>query len=396
MFNKFIAIAVALFIGSFTLSAQNSLQDLQKELTDVEKVLAESAKKKDDLLKRIDDFDLMGWKFGGAGGANFNLAGSNSWFNAGPSQATLGGVVSVFANNNQEKTFWNSWANLKLGYVNTNLNPLKVVDPTDPSKLVDGVAADWSKNVDELYLATLYGYKFTDILAGSVMADARTSFGNFFDNAIISVGVGVTYKPNADLTVVFHPLTFQGVAAKTNAVKEAFSFDNVVAANEGDLEFTGDFGAKVVIDYKRELLRNVVWTTNLTAFTPYADFDNLNVTWLNGFGYKFNDWLNVSLNYDFRYYKPETYSLYSQDNVNALLDAAEAANGLDTDLTDLEKATISENWISANPLPTIIDEVENGVFADNYNYLQRRWGLNLGFTTTFNINKMPSLPIGRK
>jgi len=390
MSNKFIAILVALFVGGFTLnlSAQNSLQDLQKELTDVDLQLTELEKKQIELKKRIEDFDVMGWKFGGAGGANFNLVGSRSWFNAGDSQATLGGVISVFANNNQEKTFWNNWANLKLGYVNANLNPLKVEVP-DPNNiggtiLEDGVAANWEKNVDELYLASLYGYKFSPVLAGSVLADARTSFGNFFDNAIISVGVGVTYKPNADLTVVFHPLTFRGIAAKTNSVKNAFEFKDVLSDDDGKLQMTGDFGAKVVIDYKRELLRNVMWTTNFTAFAPYNDFGNLEATWLNGFGYKFNDWLNVSFNYDFRYFKPETYSLYSQNAIAAL------TAGIDDD--DLVKQ-ITDDWNADNSIADIKEEVENGVQADNYSYLQRRWGLNLGFTTTFNLSKMPSLPI---
>ena len=393
MSNKLIAILVALFIGGFTisLSAQNSLQDLQKELADVDLELTELEKKQIELKKRIEDFDVMGWKFGGAGGANFNLAGSNSWLNAGPSQATLGGVISIYANNNQEKTFWNNWGNLKLGYVNTNLNPLKVVsiDPTSGvENLVDVDAADWSKNIDELYLASLFGYKFSPVLAGSVMADARTTFGDFFDNAIISVGVGVTYKPNADLTVVFHPLTFRGIAAKTNAVKNAFEFKDVTNNNDGKLEMTGDFGAKVVIDYKRELLRNVMWTTNLTAFTPYGDFDKLEATWLNGFGYKFNDWLNVSLNYDFRYYKPETYALYANNQIDALTAGIE---------DDTQIQQITDAWNAANPIATIIEEVEDGIQADNYSYLQRRWGLNLGFTTTFNLSKMPSLPIvGRK
>ncbi len=356
MLNKFYAIALFLLAGTFGVSAQTSLQDLQKELDATKTGISDLETKRLDLEAQIKDFDLVGWKFGGAGSAGLSVAGSSNWFNAGESLTSFSGGISLFANNNQEKTFWNNWGNLKLGYIKSG-NPISLDSSGTVIPIPEVNLLDWEKNLDELYLASLFGYKLSDKLAVSAMVDARTTFGNFFDNALVTAGAGITWLPNSDLTVVFHPLTYKGIFAKTNSVKTAFEFDPV-GLEDGKMQSTGEFGAKIVVDYKKELWRNIVWTTNLTAFAPYSNFDNIEATWLNTFGLQLSKYLTLGLNYDLRYYKPETHSIIGGF-------VGETTQPIDY-----------KNIIDSN---------------DEFSYVQQRWLLSLNFATTFDITKLPTL-----
>lgn len=386
MSNKIFAFVAFLLIGTFGLNAQNSLQDLQKELEDTKTSLADLETKRLDLEKRIEQYDLIGWKFGGTGAANFTMAGFSNWIvGAGDNNATLGGNVNLYGNNNQEKYFWNNGVSLRLGYIN-NTGAAKLSEVTgEAGGLLDG--DNWARNIDEIYISSLFGYKLSPVLAVSVLADARTSFANFFDPAIVSAGVGLTYKPNADLTVVFHPLTFRGIFASSEQIKVGYE-------NWEDLEknLIGDLGAKIVIDYKRELARNLVWTTNLSAFLAYADFGNPEITWLNDFGYKFNDFLTLNLHYGLRYYKPESYSGYVNEIANGYVNDDDETLYSTADLSNIKD--YAYGTITSDELTDLLgadSPAPSGAFTEKF--LQQKYFIGVGFTTTFDITKFPTIPL---
>jgi len=175
MFNKFLSFIAILSIGALWLNVDaQSLQDLQNELDATKTSISDLEKKQIDLEKAIDGFDVIGWKMGGAGGLGFNLAGfSDSWVvGKGDNVATLLGNLSLFANYNQEKYFWNNTGLLRLGYINSV-----------PSLADNALFDNWTRNQDEIYISSLFGYKLTETFAISALADARTSFGGFFDPA---------------------------------------------------------------------------------------------------------------------------------------------------------------------------------------------------------------------
>jgi hypothetical protein len=64
--------------------------------------------------------------------------------------------------------------------------------------------------------------------------------------------------------VVIHPLNYNFV----------FS--------ENGFDYQSSFGTKIVADYKREIVKGIKWTSNLSAFMSYKGIDLSNWTWING------------------------------------------------------------------------------------------------------------------
>jgi len=348
MFNKFLSFIAILSIGALWLNVDaQSLQDLQNELDATKTSISDLEKKQIDLEKAIDGFDVIGWKMGGAGGLGFNLAGfSDSWVvGKGDNVATLLGNLSLFANYNQEKYFWNNTGLLRLGYINSV-----------PSLADNALFDNWTRNQDEIYISSLFGYKLTETFAISALADARTSFGGFFDPGYISVGVGGTWKPSANFVLVVHPLTFRGTFAQDTLVKQGFGFDDL------NSNIQGDFGAKILASYTRELAPRLTWASNLNVFFNYGDFENPEATWNNDFGYALSPQVSLAFGHAFRFYKPETYGQFRKGFPLA------SAGQTNEQLESLEQFG-----------------------GDAFKFGQQKWLFTVGITTTFDITKIPLL-----
>lgn len=376
MFNKFLTLITCLMMGAVcsNLSAQ-SLQDLQKELDETKVQLTDLEKKRIDLEKRINDFDVIGWKMGGTGGLGFNLAGfSDSWVvGKGENLASLLGNLGLYANYNQDTWFWNNTGLLRLGY---QRSATKVEDLFD----------DWARNQDEIFLSSLYGYKLTEQFAISALADARTSFGNFFDPGYVSVGIGGTWKPNNNLVVVIHPLTYRGTFAKTNAIKQGLEFDSL------DDNFKGDFGAKLAATYNRELLPRLNWASNLNIFLAYADTDKPEITWNNDFGYALTENISLAFGHTFRSYKLETFGYFRDVVANAgtVVDGVSQPTYI-LNADDLQVPITND--IKNEVAGLTNDQLEDyDLFnTDAFGFGQNKWLFTIGITTTFNVNKIPVL-----
>lgn len=337
----------------------------------------------------------------------FSVSGFDNWIvGAGDNAANLVGNINLYANNNQEKFFWNNAGSFRLGFYKAVSGLNFSIDPNfEAPGIFD--KGGWSRNVDEIYLSSLFGYKLSPVLALSVMADARTSFGQFFDPAYVSIGAGITYKPNADFTAVLHPISFRGTFIQTQSLKVTSGWEDL------DTNIKGDLGAKLVIDYRRDLWKGIVWISNLNAFLAYSDFENPEITWLNDFGYQLNEFMSINLHYGLRFYKPETTRFqgesWARGNTYDVDGVATPLMGLDIDGDGLSNAsdvleagdltkypyaftsTGAETYFAnefANESSTL-----NTFINDNVKHFQQKWIFGIGFNTTFDLTRLPSLPM---
>ena len=110
-----------------------------------------------------------------------------------------------------------------------------------------------------------FGYKLSKTWAISTLAEYRSSLLHNINNpGFLDIGVGATWTPITDLVVVIHPLNYNFV----------FS--------DGGFDYESSVGAKVVADYKREIVKGLNWTSNLSAFISYQGKNLSNWTWING------------------------------------------------------------------------------------------------------------------
>lgn len=239
---------------------------------------AEMAPKKDSIAAiqgRVDAIQakidaLPGWKKGAFGTIGANLTNFNNWYAQGSpnnSSGNIGVTVNGFANLKQEKFFWRNSMNVNLAWV-------KFDDKDDPSD-----DDSFRQASDVFTISSLYGQKLSEKFAISGLGEYRTTLlSNFNDPGYLDLGVGATWTPITDLVVVIHPLNYNFVFSKNDAV------------------FESSLGAKIVADYTRKI-GAVNFKTNLSMFQSYKSGDLSNYTWINSFGYTL--WNGIGLGFEF-------------------------------------------------------------------------------------------------
>jgi hypothetical protein len=197
------------------------------------------------------------WDVGAYGNAGFNLAQFTNWLSkASPNTTafTIGLTSNGFANLQQPKYFWRNNASLTLGW-------LKFDDRDDPTD-----SKDFKVSADACDVTSLYGYKLSEKLALSSLGEYRTSLldDRFNNPGYLDIGAGLTWTPIVDLVVVMHPVNYNFVFSK------------------GDFDYQSSLGAKLLADYKKEIVKGIAWKSSLSAFISYKSSDLSNWSWVNG------------------------------------------------------------------------------------------------------------------
>lgn len=180
-----------------------------------------------------------GWSKGGVGIIGADLNSNDSWYaiNAPFSQSNGFGLnASAFANNNQEKWFWNNLLTLNLKQTKTKL---------DSRADGDGVKAI----TDALDISSLAGYKLAPKWALSAEAKYQSTLLNFNKPGKLVASAGATWLPIPNAVVIFHPLAYE--------------------KNFPGGDFVSAAGCKIGATYSATIIPGVAWSTNLSAFIPY-------------------------------------------------------------------------------------------------------------------------------
>lgn len=256
-----------------------------------------------DLQRQIDL--LSGWRKGYSGLVGFDLANSADWIanpNPNSTATSLNLGLTGWANNDKEKTLWHNKGILTKAWQDVDLSTADGME--DEDGLFD------NGTVDILNLSSLAGYKFTSKLAATALGELNTSLGNFLAPGTADIGVGVTWLPIENLTVVIHPFNYHIAWPAANAV-----------GPDGEISSSGSLGAKFRADYTRDLLiqgRKIAWGSTLTGFLPYSgDKTIFNITdsegnvtmreaglaewtWLNNFSFEIWKGIGVGLGFGLR------------------------------------------------------------------------------------------------
>jgi len=224
-----------ILLASFGLQAQDNAQ--------LKSMAAEKRAAADALMAEAADLESQlapeyGWTKGGVGIVGANLASNSNWFaiNAPNSSSNgLGINASAFANQNQEKYFWNNLLTLNLLQTKTKL--------TENSTAVKAIT-------DALDLSSLFGYKLAPKWALSAEGKYTSTLLNFNKPGKATVSAGATWLPIPNAVVILHPLGYE--------------------KNWPSGDFVSMLGMKVGATYSATIIPGVAWSTNLSAFIPYT------------------------------------------------------------------------------------------------------------------------------
>lgn len=266
MTKKLICSVVLVMLVSFGFS--QTKEDLEAAKSERQAEVDKYQKQVDSIQSVIDA--LPGWRIGAFGTIGGSLSQFNNWYAQGSPNNEAGNIgftVNGYADKIEDKYFWKNALTL-------NLNWVKLDDKDDPSD-DDGFRA----TTDVFNLSSLYGYRVSKSWAASAFAEYRsTIIDNFNDPGYLDVGIGMTWTPNSDLTVVIHPLNYNFVFADDTTI------------------FDSSLGAKIVADYTKTIGKLNI-KSNFSTFQSYDDSNLSNWTWTNSFGYTI--WKNIGLGFDF-------------------------------------------------------------------------------------------------
>jgi FtsZ-binding cell division protein ZapB len=248
-----------------------------------------------------------GWRTNLSGIVGFNLSTSNKWIsNPNPNAKSTGLNLGLTAGANlsKPKYFWNNKLVASKAWQDVDLD----------DELVEDDLFD-NGTVDILNIASLAGYKVMPKLAISGLGEVNTSIGNFFSPGTVDIGVGVTWLPINNMTVVIHPLNYN------------IKFPEAGLQN---VETTGALGAKLRVDYGRDLTilgKRLSWSTTLSSFLPYGSTKTLitpedpaiaayeatsfEYTWLNTISFEVWRGIGVGISFGLREAKFEVNDLQS-------------------------------------------------------------------------------------
>lgn len=264
-------------VTSFTLSAQ---------VTDGEKAL--KAQNKD---------TTQGWQKGGVFSANFTQVSLSNWAAGGQSSVSLNGLLDLFANYKKGNTAWDN--NLTLGYGETKLG-----------------GSDWFKSDDRILLNSKYGQKAsknwyyagllnfrTQFAPGFTDVTETTKISDFMAPGYLLGAIGMDYKPSDNFTLFISPVTSKltVVNIQTLADAGAFGVDAAEFDANGNKTKNGsttrlEVGGYFRMHYKRKIMENVNYQTNLDVFSNYAEKpQNLDITWDNLLSMKVNKYLTTTI-----------------------------------------------------------------------------------------------------
>ncbi len=304
-------LCITILCLSVTMMMSQSILELQEMQVEKKASIADLQSKIDGIQKEVDGLQieidkLSGWRKGVNGLLGFDLSNSNGWVanpNPDAKATSLNIGLTGYLLNDKEKTFWHNKGIIQKAWQD--------VDRSDADSTVDGDGLFDNGTVDILNLSSLAGYKLTETLAASGLAELNTSIENFLNPGTLDIGVGVTWLPLKNLTVVAHPLNYH------------FAFSGI-----DGLESTGSIGAKFRVDYFNDFFVSGVgvnWTTTLTGFIPYSDKKSIatlpdgtefsagltEYSWINTLSFKVWQGIGVGIGWGLRNSKFESSSTQS-------------------------------------------------------------------------------------
>lgn len=243
---------------------------------------------------KVEIDSTKAWSITGQNTLMLNQAAFSNWVGGGANN--IGWLAGVNYNMTYEKdrTLWENIVILGYGQNNTQ-----------------GVGT--RKTQDVINLSTNYGYEVTKNWYASVGASLLTQFApgyedgnnpaaakisNFMAPGYVNLGVGMTYKPNDNLTVSLRPAN-----ARWTFVLDK---DLQLAGNYG-LKHDGDsslfqFGFLGTALYKVKLMENIELTNTASVFSNYLDHpERLVLSYGAVLNMKINKFLSTNVTLDLLY-----------------------------------------------------------------------------------------------
>lgn len=212
---------------------------------------------------------------------------SGNWYKGGESYYSALGALNMEANyNNKQKVKWENMLELKFGLQSTSSDTIHRYKTTEDlirltSKLGLQASNKWYYTLKmQAQSQFTHGYK----------TNKPNLYSHFLAPLNLNVSVGMDYtidwldhrlKGNVHLAPFAYNMKYTRL----------IELSKHLGLEEGD-HFLHDYGSKLDIDFKWQLMDQLQWKCRLYAYTTYKKIE---AEWENTFTFQFNRWLSAQL-----------------------------------------------------------------------------------------------------
>lgn len=241
------------------------------------------------------------WKVGGDVSLTFGQTAFVNWSSGGINSLSLNSLLNFHADYQKNKYLWTN--NLIAAY--------------GMYKEKDDVR---KKNDDKIDFTSNFGFEMTKNWYYSVTAGFKSQFdkgypddndsiysSNFLAPAYVSLGLGLTYRPNENLQLILSPTTYRLTVVNDQRLADMGEYgvdpaeytminDSTEVLTKNGRKVRHEFGFNLKFMYKVTIWKNVDFQTNLELFSNYLENpQNIDVYWDNYFTFTINKWLTANL-----------------------------------------------------------------------------------------------------
>lgn len=237
-----------------------------------------------------------GWKKGGEGILNFSITNFNDkWIGGNQDAVAVSGNFGVFANYKKGKISWDNTLRLALGFIKLDSFAFRKAD--------DAIVIE--SKVGYAFNPKLYGVAFVDFTSqlaigrNYTVSDAPI-ISKFMSPGIVRLGAGIDWRPTNNLSLLLAPVAFRGLIVNDQAIADLLLHGNdpIVSGTDtiGGEKFSPQFGLLAKMGYKREITKNIVYSSDLDFFGDYlSGFEKLDLRWNNKLNLKVNKYIGTTL-----------------------------------------------------------------------------------------------------
>jgi len=239
------------------------------------------------LLAQETPDSLKAWKFNGVTSINFSQVSLTNWAAGGENSYAFNGLLNLSANYSKDK---NDWANtLEIGYGVQKQGEQEIRKTDDHIDFLSKYGRKVSKS---FFISAMLNFKTQMTEGKKYEADTSYVISKFMAPAYLQLALGMEYKPSEAFFAVLSPVAgkLTMVLDDTLSAKGSFGVD---AGSKTRLEL----GGSATIGVKKEVLKNVTFTSTLGLFSNYLEnAQNIDVDWKVMINMKINDYLSANLN----------------------------------------------------------------------------------------------------
>ncbi len=241
---------------------------------------------------------VEGWKKGGSAFLNISQTSLTNWAAGGENTFSVNGLISLYMNYKKGNTVWDNSLDIGYGLLKqgTEKNAIKTDDKIDfLSKFGKKAYKNW-------YYAGMLNFK-TQLTDGYNYPNDSIRISAFMAPAYLVTAIGLDYKPNDNVSVFIAPLTAKFTFVNDQTLADSGAFGVEPARFEGGAmiengkKSRSEFGGYLRFIYKKELMKNVSFSTKVDLFSNYANNpQNIDINWETLIILQANKYLSASIN----------------------------------------------------------------------------------------------------